>query len=160
MSERASSRFFPFLIMGIIIATGLQMYWSGGDDEYLSQWTPEMRQNAVYFIQSLELVLEATAISNRGGPGVMREEEVRAIASLWREALNEAEAVRDDVLDLIHPELRGRFRSQFAEGLRLRLLNVQTPDGDLSAEVEGSRLLEAWGDWYTRERRNIRVPRP
>lgn len=161
--SKGGSRFggmIPFLVLGIIIAVAFQLGRSGGDNESQADWTRDKRENAVHFIEALNSVMAATEISNRSGAGVVSEEKMSEIIALWDEALRHADLVRDEVLDLIHPELTFRFRNQFEPGVRLRLQNAQSPEGDFSAEVEGGRLISSWGDWFTQVRRNLRIPRP
>jgi hypothetical protein len=73
-----------------------------------------------------------------------------------RSAYDHAAAAHDEVLDKIHPDLKRHWKEEFIEGLRLRISNWEK--ADMRAEIEGSALLDKFGDWYTTNKQNIRIP--
>ena len=121
------------------------------------KWTQEEKENAQHFSKSLGLVIEAHSISNKGGPGVMSEQDFRKIFSLYQNALREANLVRDDVLDKINPELRNNYRMYFQKGVELRLSGWTHRKA--YNEIQGSALMDSWGDWFEKKRSNIKIPR-
>jgi hypothetical protein len=121
------------------------------------EWTQEQKENTDHFLKSLDLVIEAHSTSNKGGPGVMPRQDFEKILSLYQRALSESNLVRDDVLDKAHPELKSNYRMYFQKGIELRIsawMNRKTYD-----EIQGSALMDSWGDWFEKNRRNIRIPR-
>lgn len=146
-----------FLLIGVIIAL---FFLFTQEDGQPAQWTQERRENALYFINSINLVVEATEISQRAGFGALSKEKTGQIKALWQEALYNAEKVSDRVLELIHPEMKEQYRNNFERGLKLRLQNLDSTDGNVGAEIEGSRLLGKWGDWYNKNMGAFRIPKP
>ncbi|HEX9758285.1 MAG TPA: hypothetical protein VGB26_10890 [Nitrospiria bacterium] len=121
------------------------------------KWTQEEKENADHFLKSLDLVIEAHSTSNKGVPGVMPRQDFEKILSLYQRALSESNLVRDDVLDMAHPELKSNYRMYFQKGIELRIsawMNRKTYD-----EIQGSALMDSWGDWFEKNRQNIRIPR-
>ena len=123
----------------------------------VQRWTQEEKENTDHFLKSLSLVIEAHSNSNKGSPGVTSKQDFEKILSLYRRAFSEANLVRDDVLDKIHPELKNNYRMYFQKGAELRIsawTNRKTYD-----EIQGSALMDSWGDWFEKNRRNIKIPR-
>ena len=121
------------------------------------KWTQEEKENANHFLNSLSLVIEAHSNSNKGDPGEMSKRDFEQTLSLYRRALSEANLVRDEVLDKMHPELKSNFRMHFQKGAELRIsawANRKTYD-----EIQGSALMDLWGDWFEKNRSNIKIPR-
>ncbi len=120
------------------------------------KWTQSEKENAEHFLRSLQLVIEAHSTSNKGEPGVMSKQDFEKILSLYQRALSEAELVRDDVLDKAHPELKKNYRMYFQKGMELRIsawTNRKSYD-----EIQGSALVDSWGDWFEKNRRDIKIP--
>ena len=87
----------------------------------------------------------------------MSKQDFEKILSLYQRALNEAELVRDDVLDKAHPELKNNYRMYFQKGIELRIsawTNRKPYD-----EIQGSALMDSWGDRFEKNRRDIKIPR-
>jgi hypothetical protein len=123
----------------------------------VQQWTQEEKENAEHFLKSLSLVIEAHANSNKGGPGVMSTQDFEKHISLYQRAFDEANLVRDDVLDKIHPELKNNYRMYFQKGAELRI-SAGTSSKNYD-EIQGSALMDSWGDWFEKNRSNIKIPR-
>ena len=73
----------------------------------------------------------------------------------YQNALQYAEIVTDEVLDKVHPKIRGRWRGEMEEGIRLRLINFH--EGDVQAEIKGSALLDRFGDWWNTNKPDIKI---
>ena len=87
----------------------------------------------------------------------MSKPDFEEILSLYQRALSESNLVRDDVLDKAHPELKNNYRVYFQKGIELRIsawTNTKPYD-----EIEGSALMDSWGDWFEKNRHNIKIPR-
>jgi hypothetical protein len=123
-------------------------------------WTQEQRLNAQNVLLALNARNEASQLSNNLGAGSGPREQFNPIVAKMRTALECANAVNDDVLDKIHPELRRYWKDKFIEGLRLRLSNLESTGGNLQAEIRGSGLLDEFGDWFMNNKNQIRVPVP
>jgi len=120
-------------------------------------WAQEEKENAAHFLKSLDLVIDAHSTSNKGDPGIMSKQDFERMLSLYQRALSESTLVRDDVLDKAHPELKSNYRMYFQKGIELRIsawTNRKTYD-----EIQGSALMDSWGDWFEKNRRNIKIPR-
>jgi hypothetical protein len=141
-----------------LIALVLFFLTSCSDD---GGWTQEQRLNAQNVLVALNEKIEATRLSNDlsppGVPAVVSRRNYEPIFGKMRAAHAHATVVQDDVLDKIHPELRRHWREEFIEGLRLRISNWEK--ADMRAEIEGSALLDKFGDWYTKNNNNIRIPK-
>jgi hypothetical protein len=120
-------------------------------------WTQREKENAKHFLKSLDLVIEAHSTSNSGGAGIISEHDFEKILSLYQRALSEANLVRDDVLAKRHPELKDNYRSYFQKGIALRI--SAWTNRKPSDEIKGSALMDMWGDWFEKNRRNIKIPR-
>ncbi len=123
----------------------------------VQQWTQEEKENAKHFLNSLSLVIEAHTNSNKEGPGVMSTQDFAKHISLYQRAFDEAKLVRDDILDKIHPELRNNYRMYFQKGAELRI--GAWTNGNNYDEIQGSALMDSWGDWYEKNQGNIKIPR-
>ena len=86
-------------------------------------------------------------------------------AARWRHierAYEYATLVEDDVLDRAHPDMRKRWRDQYEEGLRLRILGQQD-DGSLSrsasimAEFKGVELMNKFLSWWGSNRQTVKT---
>jgi hypothetical protein len=103
---------------------------------------------------------EATRLSNNLGAGSGPREQLIPIVAKLRAALEYANAVNDDVLDKIHPELRRYWKDKFIEGIRLRLSYLESTGGTFQAEFRGQALLDEFGDWFMKNKNKILVPVP
>jgi hypothetical protein len=121
-------------------------------------WTQEQRLNAQNVLQALNARNEATRLSNLSGPGPAPIVEIQPIIANLRAALEHANAVNDDVLDKIHPEFKRNWKDKFIAGLCLRLSNLESAQGNLQAEIRGQALMDEYGDWQTKNK--IRIPLP
>ncbi|MDD5452279.1 MAG: hypothetical protein PHT49_10330 [Desulfovibrionales bacterium] len=121
------------------------------------KWTQNEKENAKHFLKSLDLVIEAHSISNRGGPGMMSKQDFEKILSLYERALSESKLVRDVVLDKANPELKNNYRMYFQKGIELRI--SAWTNGKPYDEIQGSALMDSWGEWFEKNRHNIKIPR-
>jgi len=121
------------------------------------KWTQGEKENAEHFLKSVDLVIEAHSSSNRGGPGVVSKQDFENILSLYQRALSESNLVRDDVLAKAHPELKDNYRMYFQKGVELRI--SAWTSGKTYDEIQGSALMDSWGDWFEKNRSNIKIPR-
>ena len=123
----------------------------------IQKWTQEEKENAEHFLKSLDLAIEAHSISNKGGPGAMSMQDFEKVLSLYQRALSESNLVRSDVLEKAHPELKNNYRMYFQKGIELRL--SAWTGGKPYDEIQGSALMDSWGDWFEKNRLNIKIPR-
>lgn len=123
----------------------------------VQQWTQEEKENAEHFLKSLSLVIEETSYSNKKGPGIVSTQDFAKHISSYQHAFDEANLVRDDVLDKIHPELKSNYRMYFQKGAEL-IINAWTNQKNYN-EIQGLALMDSWGDWYEKNRSNIKIPR-
>lgn len=123
----------------------------------VQQWTQEEKENAEHFLKSLSLVIEDASYSNKKGPGIVSTQDFAKHISSLQRAFDEANLVRDDVLDKIHPELKNNYRMYFQKGAEL-IINAWT-NGKNYDEKQGLALMDSWGDWYEKNRSNIKIPR-
>ena len=121
-------------------------------------WTAEEKQNARFVLDAWDAVNDEAKISNKSN-SILRKEDVAAMAEKLRSAMESAQRVEDPVLDKINSGLRVRWKGQFIEGLRLRLKNLESEDGDVQAELLGSSMLDRFSDWMMANRRNIKIPK-
>lgn len=75
---------------------------------------------------------------------------------LKKEALTYAQMISTEVLSKMHDELPTEYEN-YKRGLALRIKNLE--EEDVSAELEGSQLLDRWTDWYSANKRDIMIPR-
>jgi hypothetical protein len=123
----------------------------------VQQWTPEEKGNAEHFVKSLSLILEAHSNPNKRIPGEIARQDFDKIVSLYQDAFKEADLVRDKVLDKIHPELKNNYRLYFQKGVELRI--SAWTNGKTYDEIQGSALMDSWGDWFEKNRNNLKIPR-
>ena len=121
------------------------------------QWSHGEKENAEHFLQSIELVVQAHESSNKQGAGAMSKSDLDETLSLYRSALHEANLVTDEVLAKANPELPKSYRLYFQKGIELRI-SSWTHDRPYE-EIQGSALMDSWGDWFERNRQNIKIPR-
>lgn len=120
------------------------------------KWTENEKENAEHFLKSLNLIIEAHSISNKAGRP-MSNEDFKKILSLYQLAFSESKLVLDDVLEKANPELKNNYRMYFQKGIELRIRGwtAMKPYD----EIKGSALMDSWGDWFEKNRHNIKIPR-
>lgn len=121
------------------------------------QWSHGEKEKAEHFLRSIELVVQAHELKNKRGAGVTSKSDFEETLSLYKSALHEANLVTDEVLAKANPELPKTYRLYFQKGIELRI-NSWT-NGKLYEEIQGSALLDSWGDWYEQNRQQIKIPR-
>ena len=148
---------FTFFLLALLLDLGIAKAWADS-----GEWTQDQRVNAQNFIDAVVAHNEAAQILNNGGAGslmsLMTAEEEKSLIAKLQEAYEHANAVRDDVLDKIHPDLKHYWKDKFTEGLRLELSNL-SGKGDVVAEVKGSALLDEFGDWLQANGAQIQIPK-
>jgi hypothetical protein len=88
------------------------------------KWSQSEKDNAEHFLQSIRLVNQAHAISNKadkGGPSFISREDFDKILVLYKSALHEANLVTDEVLTKANPALPSIYRNNFQKGVELRI---------------------------------------
>ena len=121
-------------------------------------FTEAEKTNARYVALAFREAQQAVQISNSKPVFSMVSTEDRDRMTVhYQNALKYAETVTDEVLDKVHPEIRGHWRGEMEEGIRLRLVNFQ--EGDAQAEIRGSELLDRFGDWWNANKPDIKVPK-
>ncbi len=121
------------------------------------KWSKDDKENARHFVNSIELVLQAHSISNSGVSDTVSQSDISQVLSLYEHALSESGKVTDDVLEKAHSELPKHYRLYFQKGLELRIKNLK--EYKPYDEIQGSALMDSWGDWFEKNRQNIRIPR-
>ena len=82
--------------------------------------------------------------------------DISKILELQRLALSKAEEIPIDILQKMHKDLEPNFK-KYIKGLRLRINNLETCD--ITNEMEGSRLVDEWVDWYGVHGKEIKIPK-
>ena len=121
------------------------------------KWSQSEKENAEHFIQSVRLVVQAHEASNKQGAGAISRADFDEMLSLYKDALLEATLVTDEVLAKAHPELPKNYRLYFQKGMELRISSWA--NSKPYEEIQGSALMDSWGDWFELNRRNIKIPR-
>jgi choline dehydrogenase-like flavoprotein len=120
-------------------------------------WSQDEKDIARHFVESIRLVVQANDAANTRGPGPLSDSDLANALSLYQRALREAHVVTDEVLAKANPELATNYRHLFQKGVELRVsawTNRSVPE-----EIQGSALLDSWGDWYQQNRQRIKIPR-
>ena len=121
-------------------------------------FTETEKTNARHVTLAFKEVQQAFRISNsKPAFSVVSAEERGRMIVHYQNALKYAETVTDEVLDKVHPEIRGHWRGEMEEGIQLRLVNFQ--EGDVQAEIRGSELLDRFGDWWNANKPDIKIPK-
>ncbi len=120
------------------------------------EWSAEEIGNAEYVFAALHADQRASQIENLGEAGFDDRQEEEASLEFREKALHSARSVRDEVLDKIHPALRGHFRDEFERSQSLFL--EARREGRPSLESEAIALRNAFGDWWVRHRDQVKVP--
>ena len=121
------------------------------------EWSADDLENASHFFAAAEADIVATRVSTSNRAGPMTEADRKQILAHKRQALEQARAVRDEILEKALTGLSGPFREKFQRSLELQIANLQS--GDLDAELEGSRLHDEWVEFINSQRDRIRIPR-
>lgn len=123
-----------------------------------SEWSAEEKENSQNILRAFKEVQEATRISNSGlSFAPMPPANLERMIAHYEAALIYAITVEDKVLDKVHPEIRPHWRGEFEQGLHLRLINFH--ERDTQAEIEGSALLDQFGDWWDVNKDDIKIPK-
>lgn len=121
-------------------------------------WTEEEKQNFRHYINSAEADILVAQLINQAQPfSSMSKETAVEILRLRRYALEQAKLVSNDVLEKALSGLSQPYRELYQRSLELQIKNFAV--GDVSAEIEGSRLHDQWVDWINPRQPKIRVPR-
>ena len=121
------------------------------------EWSQSEKENAEHFTQSVRLVVQAHEASNKQGAVAMSKTDFDEMLSLYKNALREATLVTDEVLAKAHPELPKKYRLYFQKGMELRISSWT--NSRPYEEIQGSALMDSWGDWYEQNRQNIKIQR-
>ena len=121
------------------------------------KWSQSEKENAEHFFQSIRFVVQAHKASNKRGAGPMSRADFDEMLSLYKSALREANLVTDEVLAKANPELPKNYRLYFQKGIELRISSWT--NSRPYEEIQGSALMDSWGDWFEQNRRNIKIPR-
>ena len=144
----------PFCRLGFSVTFVLLVLAACSDEP---SWTEVEKTNANYLTLAFEEIQQATRISNsQAAFSPMSKEDRVRMTMHYQNALRYAEIVTPEVSDKIHPEIREHWRDEMEKGVRLRLINLL--EGNVWAEIEGSALLDRFGDWWNANKSDIRVP--
>jgi hypothetical protein len=138
----------------LVVASSLLVFLLIGCNQ---KWSQSEKDNAEHFIQSIRLVTQAHAISNKRGAEVMSRDDFDKILVLYKSALREATLVTDEVLAKANPALPNIYRSYFQKGIEIRISSWENHKP--IDEMQGSALVDSWGNWYEQNHGNIRIPR-
>jgi hypothetical protein len=142
------------LVVGLLLIWALTL--AACSDE--PSFTEAEKTNARYVTLAFREAQQAVRISNSEPAFSMVSAEDRNRMTMhYQNALKFAETVTDEVLDKVHPKIRGHWRAELEEGIRLRLVNFQ--EGNMQAEIKGSTLLDRFGDWWNANKPDIKVPK-
>jgi hypothetical protein len=148
LQSRAMVRIF-LLIVGVFFLASC----SGEPD-----WTDAERDNARFILLAFLEENQATQLTDSvSSPGLMPPGDTAQIVAHLEQALEYAQAVNDDVLDKLNSEIRNHWRTEFQEGIQLRLAKFR--EGDLQSEIIGHQLLVQFGDWWTANNKIIKFPK-
>jgi hypothetical protein len=120
-------------------------------------WSAEEIGNAEYVFTALHADRRASQIENLGEAGFDDRKEEEASLEFREKALQSARSVRDEVLDKLHPELRGHFRTEFERSQALFL--EARREGRPSLENQAIALRNDFGDWWVRHGNQVKLPR-
>jgi hypothetical protein len=97
----------------------------------------------------------ATAIINSGSPfSTIKPELAEKIIQDYKTALDHAEIVDISFLNKSHSKWGEHFRDEFIKGIKLFIQGHN--DHDIQKSLEGQRLLQAWGEWFSKNISAIR----
>jgi len=137
----------------LIVAVSFLASCSGEPD-----WTDAERDNARYISLAFLEENQATRIAiSVSSPGFLPPGDAARIVAHLEQALEYAEAVNDDVLDKLNSQIRNHWRTEFQEGMQMRLAKYR--EGDLESAINGHQLLVQFGDWWTANNQIIKFPK-
>jgi hypothetical protein len=121
------------------------------------EWSDEEKGKAQFFMKAMEADFESVDISNSNQAfGNLNVEDKQRMLSLKKKALMYAEQIPDSILIKIHSELPEKY-TLYKRGLSMRIQNLE--NGDIEAEIEGSRLIDEYADWYDYHLGELKVPK-
>ncbi len=114
------------------------------------------KNQARLFIEAMNLDLESVDISNsRKAFTETNKDDIKRMLNLKKQALFIAEKIPDEVLKKMNKDLPEQYK-KYKKGLALRIKNLEL--SDIKAELEGSKLIDEFIDWYEANMRNIKIP--
>src|SRR5262249_39757284 len=127
-------------------------------------WTQEEKENLAHLKR--EIIAAQKAMILIEGFGKTRKatatDGARAL-ELLKDALDESEVVRDDVVAKLHRDVPKAFREKHVSGM-MRLVKLleanrdgQQFDAQEFATIDG--LLDEWDDWANAHRKEMRFPK-
>ena len=156
-SPLRNGRFLVLLLLGLTLTACSNKLWTAAEKDELRHFTRSLHANS-----------EANAILDpfTGGEpecriGSIPESQVVELKSFYRTALSHAESVSDGVLDKLHPDLRGHYRSEFQGGISLFLAgleydsHVESRDDAVARQLKGQVLLDKWLGWILPRRDDL-----
>lgn len=115
------------------------------------------KAKARLFIEVIALDNESNSISNSHRPNsLIASAEIQRMLELKKKARNLANQIPEQVLKKMHPTLPEYFKI-YKKGLSLRIDNLE--NGNINTEIDGSKLLDEWADWYVQNKQEIKVPK-
>lgn len=131
-----------------------------------ASWTAEDMENIEHLYRSQEADLAAIDISNRLGLSNFSKTEALEyyfqMLEYQKIALQEAELIKDSVLDKAHPELREHFRNEYQKSIELQLKRNDPTiqfDDIVAAGIMGAKLHNQWVDWFNAHKHEIKIPK-
>lgn len=122
-----------------------------------SAFTDEEKAKARLFNQAQNADFESIKISNSRPPySTISEEDINEMLRLKKKALSIAEEIPDNVLRKIHKDLPIKY-AIYKQALSLRIQNLEK--GDMQAEIEGSKLMDEFINWYDANRNDFKIPK-
>lgn len=84
------------------------------------------------------------------------KEENAEVIEYLRRAYTEAQALRDEYLEAVHPQFKKHYRDEYQESLRLNLQAYDQEDG--MAAIKAYRLQSQWFEWLHEHREELDFP--
>jgi len=121
------------------------------------KFTEEEKIVAHFFIESMNLNNESIKLSNSGSAyKKISDENIQNMLQLKIQALSLAEKIPDSILTKMNPELPVEY-FKYKKGLSLRIENLKR--NNFESELKGSELLDEYGNWYSINVNNIKIPK-
>jgi len=139
------------------VALCLVVLLAAGCSQKEHSWSELEKENSIHFYYSLEASNAATVLSNDIAQGKQPRSNMSEVVSLRGIALEEANLVEDSVLLKAHDELPQKFHNLYKKSLEYSIQALENDDNQ--ASIRYSVLADQWGNWYRRNRRNIRIPK-
>lgn len=115
------------------------------------------KKQANLFIEVLDLDMQSIKISNSNEDfAKINPENISQILKLKSQALSKADEIPNSVLLKMNKDLP-KYYSKYKKGLALRIDNLK--NGNIKSEVEGSRLIDEWADWYNDNLNKLKIPK-